>query len=78
MKLFCIFNKHAPIKKKNVCANEAPFMTKELHRAIMKRLGLRNKFMKTTSIIDRKNYKLLRSTKKSYFNKLDTDLSGKG
>ena len=53
-------------------------MTKELHRAIMKRLGLRNKFMKTTSIIDRKNYKLLRSTKKSYFNKLDTDLSGKG
>ena len=54
-------------------------MTKELHKAIMKRSRLRNKFLKTKSITDRKNYnvqrdyykKLLRSTKKSYFNNLD-------
>ena len=54
-------------------------MTKELHKAIVKRSRLRNKFLKTKSITDRKNYnvqrnyckKLLRSTKKSYFNNLD-------
>ena len=77
--VFCIFNKHAPIKRKYVRANKALFMTKELHKAIMKRSRLRNKFLKTKSITDRKNYnvqrnyckKLLRSTKKSYFNNLD-------
>ena len=31
--VFCIFNKYAPIKRKYVCANEASFMTKELHKA---------------------------------------------
>ena len=25
--VFCIFNKHAPIKRKYICANEASFMT---------------------------------------------------
>ena len=54
-------------------------MTKELHKAIMKRSRLRNKFLNTKSINDSKNYniqrnyckKILRSTKKSYFNNLD-------
>ena len=77
--VFCIFNKHAPIKRKYVRANEALFMTKELQIAIMKRSRLRNKLLKTKSITDRKKYnvqrnyckKLLRSTKKSYFNNLD-------
>ena len=41
--VFCIFNKHVPIKRKYVRANEAPFMTKELHRATMKRSKLRKK-----------------------------------
>ena len=62
--------------KENTSQLKATFMTKELHKAIMKRSRLRNKFLK--SIIDRKNYnvqrnyckKLLRSTKKSYFNTL--------
>ena len=40
--VFCIFNKHAPMKRKYIRANEAPFMTKELHKAIMKRSKLRN------------------------------------
>ena len=77
--VFCIFNKHAPIKRKYVRAKKAPFMTKELHKAIMKRSRLRNKFLKVKSITGRINYniqrnyckKLLRSTKKSYFNNLD-------
>ena len=32
--------------KKYVRANEAPFMTKEFHKASMKRSRLRNKFLK--------------------------------
>ena len=77
--VFHIFNKDTPIKRKYACANAAPFMTKELHKAIMERSRLRNKFLKTKSITDVKNYnvqynyckKLLRSTKKSFFNELD-------
>ena len=51
---FNIINKFARIKRKYVCANKAPFMTKELHKAIMKRSRLRNKFLKDrTEIIKR-------------------------
>ena len=35
--MFNIFDKHAPMKQKYLRANEAPFITKELHREIMKR-----------------------------------------
>ena len=35
--IFHIFNKHAPIKNKRLQTNEVPFMTKELHVAIMKK-----------------------------------------
>ena len=54
--LFHISNKHAPIKRKYICANEALFMTKDLHKAIMKTSKLRNKFLKSRSLSDRKNY----------------------
>ena len=78
--IFCIFNKLAPIRKKYLRANEAPFMTKELHNAIMKRSRCRNKFWKDKSQTSRENYKiqrnfcrkLLRKTKKSYFESLNT------
>ena len=40
-----IFNIFSIIKK-YIRANEAPFMSKELHKAIMKRSRLRNKFLK--------------------------------
>ena len=77
--VFHIFNKHAPIKRKYIRANEAPFMTRDLHKAIMKRSKLRNKFLKSRSLSERKNYtsqsnlckKLLKSTKRTYFNNLD-------
>ena len=70
--VFNIFNKYAPIKRKYVRANEAPFMTKELHKAIMKRSRLRNKFLKDRTENNQKNFKhqrnfckkLLRTTKK--------------
>ena len=55
-------------------------MTKKVHQEIMKRPRLRNKYLKFKSSTDRKNYnikrnfckKLLRATKKEYFNNLNT------
>ena len=35
-------------------ANEAPFMTRDLHKAIMKRSKLRNNFCKSRTLSDRK------------------------
>ena len=77
--VFNIFNKNALIKKKYVRANEAPFMTKELYKAIMKRSRLRNKFLKDRTENNQNNFKLqrnfckklLRTTKKLYYSNLD-------
>ena len=77
--IFNILDKYAPIKQKYLRVNEAPFMTKELHRAIMKRSRLRNNFLGTKSQEDRLKYKkqknfckkLLRTTKILYFSYLD-------
>ena len=41
--------KHAPIKQKKVRGNNAPFMTKELRKAIMDRSRLRNIYLKYPS-----------------------------
>ena len=49
-----MLNKHAPIKRRYIRANEAPFMTKDFHKAIMKRSKLRNKFLKSRNLSDRK------------------------
>ena len=65
--------------KKYVRANEAPFMTKEFHKAIMKRSRLRNKFLNGRNENNQKKFKLqrhfckklLRTTKKSYCSNLD-------
>ena len=77
--VFHIFNKHVPIKRKDIRGNEAPFMTKDLQNAIMKICKLRNKFLKSRNLSDRKSYtsqrnlckKLLKTTKRTYFNNLD-------
>ena len=58
--VFWIFNKHVPMKRKYIPANEAPFMKKELHKAIMKRSRLRNRFLKNKNEINRNNYKVRR------------------
>ena len=41
-----ILNKHAPMKQKYLRANQGRFMTKNLHKAMIKRSRLRNKFLK--------------------------------
>ena len=78
--VFHILNKQTPIERKYIRTNEAPFITKDLHEAIMKRSKLRNKFLKSRNLSDRKNYtsqrnlckKLLKNnTKRTYSNNLD-------
>ena len=39
-----ILNEHASMKQKYLRANQGKFKTKNLHKAIMKRFRLRNKF----------------------------------
>ena len=78
--IFNIFNCHIPIKKKYIRANKAPLMSEELHKATMKRSRLRNIFLKHRTGTNKKNYstqrnlckKLLKNSKKSYFENLDT------
>ena len=53
--VFHIFNKHIPIKRKCIRANEALFMTKDFHKSIMKRSKLRKKFLKSMNLSDRKD-----------------------
>ena len=44
---FCsIINKHAPLKQKTLRGNEAPFMNKQLRKAIYTRSRLKNKYNK--------------------------------
>ena len=42
----CVLNKMAPLKKKYLRANDGPFMTRELRKAIMKCSNMKNKFNK--------------------------------
>ena len=73
-----VFNKHAPIKSKILRANDNPFMTKELRKAIMVRSRLRNELNKKKTLLCKLAYNkqrnfctgLLRRTKKEYYSKL--------
>ena len=57
-----ILNKHAPLKKKVVRANHAPYMTKALRKAFMKHSALENKYLRNNTtenkIHDKKQKKL--------------------
>ena len=72
-------NNHAPQKSKVLRANDKPFMTKALRKAIMRRSALKNKFYKTRSpdigraYKTQRNYtkRLLKREKKKYFHNLD-------
>ena len=71
--------RHAPIKKRYVRANQAPFINKKINKEIMIRSRLRNKFLNTKSDIDRKAYNkqrnlcvsLIRSEKKNFFSNIN-------
>ena len=54
---FCLFNKYVPVESRYVRTK----VIIKLHKVIMKRSRLRNKFLKTKSITDRKNYNAQRN-----------------
>ena len=72
-------DKHAPIKKKILRANENAFTNKTLRKAIMIRSNLKNIYLKKRNDTNWTNYKkqrnfctnLLRNTKKDYFSNLN-------
>ena len=74
-----ILEKHAPMKKRFVRANQAPFVNKKISKKIMKRSRLRNKFLHSKSDIDRKAYNkqcnicvtLIRQEKKNFYSNLN-------
>ena len=49
-------NMYDPLKKKYIRGNNSPFMNRILSKEIMKRSRLRNKFLKSKSEADKKNY----------------------
>ena len=48
---------HAPTKKKVIRANNMPYMTKTLRKAIMRRSALKNKCYKSKSFEDQNAFK---------------------
>ena len=72
-------NKDAPIKKKYKRGSQMPFVTKDLSKAIKKRLKLRNNYLKNKTNVNRIPYKkqrnycvsLLRKSKNNYYGDLD-------
>ena len=70
------------MRTKYVRANNAPFMNRNLSKAIMTRSRLRNKFLKNPNEINKTNYNrhrnycvnLLRKEKKKYYSNIDLKL----
>ena len=77
-----VLNKHAPLKKKVLRANHAPYVTKALRKAIMKRSYLEKLYFKKKKTIEslkkykkHKNFcsKLYKKERKKYFETLDVN-----
>ena len=73
--------KMAPIKQKHTRGNQSPFMNKDIHKAIMTRTRLRNRFLKEPNQMNRLAYKkqknyyvsLMRQSKKQYYGSLNVN-----
>ena len=74
-----ILQKHAPIKKRYVRANQASFISSKIHKEVMRRTRLRDKFINSKTDADRiaynkqRNYcvSLIRKGKKAYYSNLN-------
>ena len=74
-------DKMAPIKQKHIKGNRSPFMNKDIHKAIMTRTRLRNRFLKEPTQMKRLAYKkqrnycisLMRQNKKQYYGSLNVN-----
>lgn len=70
---------HAPLKQKVVRANEVPYMSRTLRKAMMRRSQLESKYYKTKAESDKANYKrhknyvskLYKKERANFFKKLD-------
>ena len=70
--------RHAPIEKRYVPANQPLFINKMINKEIMERSQLRNNFLNTKSDIDRKAYNqqrnfcvnLIRSEKRNFLSNI--------
>ena len=79
-RIFCeILDKHAPIKKKTLRANNSPFMTKSLRKMMMNRSRCKNAFYKNKTAQNWEKYRKLRNdvvkltkkVKREYFENLN-------
>ena len=74
-----MLNKHAPLRKKFLRANHAPYIAKTLRKAIMRRSQLETKYLKTKIQTDLKLYKkhknfcskLYKRERREYYESLD-------
>ena len=74
-----ILEKHAPMKSKTLRSNEAPYMTKALRKAMMKRTELATKYGKSRNPDDYKHFRkhrnyvnrLYKKERRNYFNSLN-------
>ena len=56
-----VLDKHAPIKKKYLRANDSPFMNKQLRKLIMNRSRYNNIYFKNKTADNWENYRLIRN-----------------
>ena len=74
-----VLKKHAPLKKKLLRTNHAPYITKTLRRAVMRRSQLETKYLKSKTQTDLELYKnhknfcskLYKRERRKYFDSLD-------
>ena len=73
-----ILKRHAPVRKKLVRANQVPYMTKALRKAIMKRSELETKYFRlktndTLKAYKKQNYcsRLYKKERKKFFENLN-------
>ena len=56
-----VLNKHSPLKKKYLRANNSPFMTKQLRKMIMNRSRCKNSYFKNKTVANWEKYGKLRN-----------------
>ncbi len=74
-----VLDKHAPVKKKCLRANNSPFMTKQLRKMIMNRSRYKNMYFKNKTVENWEKFRRLRNdcvkltnkVKKDYFSNLN-------
>ena len=60
--LLKVLDKHVPVKKKYVRANDKPFMTRSLRKTVMLRSRLRNRYNKNQTVENWNNFRKQRNS----------------